>query len=953
MPRPSQEESEERQPWRDTSEIQPGTYVGRYLVIDLIGTGGMGSVYRAYDPKLNRSVALKLLRVRPSTTDEESPQPRLLREAQALAQVVHPNVVSIFDVGEVGEQVFFAMEVIDGRSLRSVMRRAGDEPRGLLRLLEQAGRGLAAAHDAGLVHRDFKPENVLVDREQRAKVVDFGLARSVHAHEVQDHVSVPPSASPSMLDCRVTETGAFLGTPAYMAPEQYLGLHTDARSDQFSFACVVYEALFGHHPFLDTSGKISMLALCAGQVADPGRRTDPGYLRVLRRSLSRDPANRYPSLEHLLDALASVPRRRRWRGMGIGAVACLAAGLTGVPALQRHRAQHCDLAATHAVAGIWDPPRREKVESVFVGDGQAFGHELWKGVSASIDAYANQWQRTSVDLCRRAEWWHAQDHEMSQRSSSCLDERRRELRAVTDVLADGDRDVRVHAYDVLLQLGSLSACTNPTTLALMPTPHHEGASPDTVDRIRDLLAQSRALNDAHKVAPGKAAAQEALELARHLPDRGFAAEALYRLSLLQETAAEYEASEASLVQALADAEASGQERLLPLLWIQMVRVIGNSQGRPSEVEPLLPFVEATVERFDAQGPAHVELLFALGIVASRAGKYQRATEHLNAALEMSRHVYAAHNVFRVEIYQNLAIAEQFLNQTDKATAHIQLALTETEALFGSDYPPLVETLALLTQLLGEQGDSAGVQAVGQRTMKIIEQSSTLEDKDRAYALSTLGTAYMADGQPDVALPLYRRAYAMASPNEPNLPVRLTGIGRAEEALGHLETARTIYEEALAASRRMSGPSHPKTIRLAVRLGRLLRTLHRERESLQLCTQVLEANERRSGVGAPFIADALACIGEANEQLGRFPEALAALERAEKLLAGEAIPPRPADRATVDFALARVLWQTGGDRDRARRLATDAAGGYRRAGRANAENAVAVETWLAKTTAPQR
>ncbi|WP_394844740.1 tetratricopeptide repeat protein [Pendulispora brunnea] len=946
----------ERHPRRDRSHgasIQPGTLVGRYLVVDLIGTGGMGSVYRAYDPKLNRNVALKLIRVRPRTADDDPPQPRLLREAQALAQVVHPNVVAIFDVGEFREQVFFAMELIEGSTLRDVMRRAAHDPRTSLRLLDQAGRGLAAAHDAGLVHRDFKPENVLVDREQRAKVVDFGLARAVNAHKAADLVSVPrPGESPSMLDLRITETGAFLGTPAYMAPEQYLGQHADARSDQFSFACVAYEALFGQHPFLKGT-KISMVALCAGEIVDTGRRLDPAYLRVLRRGLSRDPANRYPSLEHLLDDLARVPRRRRRRGITIAAIACAAGAILGVPAIQKHRAQRCDAAATQALAGIWDTPRREKIEAVFVGDGQAFGRALWKSVAAAVDTYAEQWRNTSVELCRSADGWRSEDSATHARSASCLDERRRELRAATDVLAEGDRDVRARAHEVLLRLGSVSSCLNPAVLAFTRLPAHDAATSNTVERIRDLLAQSRALNDAHKVAPGESAAREALELARKLPDRGLAAEALHHLSMVQETGAEYDASEASIVQALAEAEASGQERLLPLIWLQMIRVIGNSQGRTRDVEPLIPFVQATVERFDPQGPAHVELLFDLGIIETRAGRYEAAAGHLAAALEMSRRVFGENNVFRIEIYQNLAIAEQSLGQLDRASAHIKSALSETEALFGNDYPAIVETLALLAQLLGEQGDSAGMQAVGQRARAIIEQSSSLENKDLGYSLSTLGRAYLADAQPDVALSLYRRAYAMASPNEPNRHARLSGLARAEEMLGQLEVARSSFEEALAMGRRMAGPGHALTILYAVGLGRILRALHREREALQVCTAVLEAAERPPVARGISLAWALSCVGESYEQLGRLPAAVVALERAQKLLEVEAIPPRPLQRGIIGFALARVLWDSGGDRDRARRLATEAADTFRHGGRADAENAVAVETWLTKTSTPQR
>jgi len=932
-------------------DVQAGAYVGRYLVIDLIGTGGMGAVYRAYDPKLHRNVAVKLIRVRPDREGSEPPRSRLLREAQALAQVVHPHVVSIFDVGEFGEQVFFAMELIEGSTLRDVMRGAKHDRRTLLRLLDQAGRGLVAAHDVGLVHRDFKPENVLVDRELRAKVVDFGLARAVDAHKSEDLVTVSPGASPSVLDQRITETGAFIGTPAYMAPEQYLGSPTDARSDQFSFSCVVYEALFGRHPFLTKDGKISMVALCAGEIESSGQRLDRGYLRVLSRGLSRDPANRYPSLEHLLDELSNVPGRRRRRVVAMTAGACAVVGLLGLPATQKQTARRCDAAATQALADIWDTPRREKVEGVLAGDGKAFGRDVGKRVAAALDGYAEQWKRTSVELCRAEDGWRAEDEARLARSSACVAERRRELRAVTDVLAGGDQDMRLHAPDTLVQLGSVSSCTNAAALAQMPLPVYDKATAGQVERIRDLLAQSRARSDAGNVAPAEDAARQALELARKQNDRALAAEALYRLSVAQVAGDAREASEASVVQALAEAESSGHERLMPLLWTQLIEVVGIEKDDSNEVVRLVPLIEATVQRLDPQGPAHVELLRALGTLERARGRYDRAMDYLLTALEMSRGAFAENDIRRTKIYHQLALTERSQHQLDKGIAHARAALAETEALFGNDHPQLMKTLSLLARMLIEQGDRDGAQAVGQRALGIVEQASSPGSTDVGTAVFQLGTAYLEDGQPALALPLLKRSHEADPVDTVDEGASLAGIARAEEALGHLETARTTFEEAVAILRRRAGPGHPQTIKVGVRLGRLLRTLHLPREALELCTQLRDAGEHTQGSQGAYVALALSCVGEGDEQLGRLPEARVALERAEKLLAEEKTPPRPDYVALVHFALARVLWQTNGDRARARRLANEALDAYQHAGRLNAENVAAVQTWLAMASAP--
>ncbi|WP_394821722.1 protein kinase domain-containing protein [Pendulispora albinea] len=923
--------------------------MGRYLVADVIGEGGMGRIYRAYDPELNRPVALKLFR---ALRSEERQQKRLLREAQALAHVVHPNVVYVFDVGEFTGQVFFAMELVEGTTLRAELGHAKPDRRHLLRLIDQAGRGLAAAHRAGLAHRDFKPENVLIDRNGQVKVADFGLARAiVDAKDSEDPARVPSDPPARALELPVTEAGALVGTPGYMAPEQYEGHAADARSDQFSFAIVAYEALFGRHPFSNKAGKFSMDALRAGRIEVPGRRLDIDYLRVLGRGLSRDPANRYPSLQHLLDELADVPRRRRRRTLVIAAIACAGMGLLGWPAIRNHRAQRCDTAATQALAGIWDAPRRAQVETVLTGDGKAFGRDVWKRVAATLDVYADQWKHTKVELCRSAEWWRAEDATKHTRASSCLDERRRELRAVTDVLAGGDRDVRLRAPDILIQLDALSSCTNAAALSLAPWPTYGEAAAVEVEPIRDLLAQSRARFDADQLAPAEEAARRALDLARKQQDRALAAEALYRLGIAQTGGGKYDAARASIVQALADAESSGRERLLPLIWSRLIVIDGKV--RPDTVEPLVPFIEATVERLDPQGPAHIELLRTLGLLENARGRYDRAIARFNAALDMARGVFGENDIRRVVIYRQLANAERSINRRDEAITHLHSALREAEALFGNDHPQLMMTLSTLARTMSEQRDRAGLQAMGQRVLQIVEQAASPESQDVGYSLFELGMAYLDDAQPEVALPLLRRSYAMDTPNSRGSATSLSGIARAEEALGHLEAARAVLDEALTLNRRLAGPGDPSTILYGVRLGRILRKQHRERDAQQLCAELLDAGERTLGPRGVYVALALSCVGESYEQLGRFSEALAALERAEKLVQDGTTTPRHEFRATIGFALARVLWRTGGDRERARRLANEAIDGYEHSGRAYVQDGAEVQAWLAAVSAQHR
>ena len=294
---------------RDT-ELQPGARFGRYLVLDWLGAGGMGVVYSAYDSDLNRKVALKVLRN--DGIDRLPIRDLLLAEAQAMAQLAHPNVVTVFDVGSVDDRVFLAMELIEGQTLAGWLRASRRKPGEVLAMFIAAGHGLAAAHAAGLIHRDFKPDNVLVGNDGRVCVTDFGLARPAPVVTTESAARDPSDPA----GARTPQTG-LAGTLAYMAPEQYLRSSVDARADQFSFAVGLYEALHGERPFAS--------APVFGDppvVTTPPLRGTPATLRqVLLRALRRDPDERYPSMTELLAALTPPPRRAR--GIAVAAIASL------------------------------------------------------------------------------------------------------------------------------------------------------------------------------------------------------------------------------------------------------------------------------------------------------------------------------------------------------------------------------------------------------------------------------------------------------------------------------------------------------------------------------------------------------------------------------------------------------------------------------------------------------
>jgi len=310
-------------------DVAVGDTIGRYVVLARQGAGGMGVVWSAYDPQLDRKVALKLLRAGTGLESSEG-RARLVREAQAIAQLSHPNVVAVYDVGTAESgAVYIAMEFVEGETLTAWLARWERPWREIRDVFVQAGRGLAAAHAVGLLHRDFKPDNVLVGTEGRVRVTDFGLARSLITAGADDEAATPTPALAS-LRVTLTATGTVLGTPRYMAPEQIRGAGTDARSDQFSFCVAMYEALYGRHP-LPGDTAADMVEHGARALPPPDGPVPAFIGRALARGLDAEPTRRFPSMQSLLHELTPRPvrTRERWLAAGLGGLLLVgAAGAT-------------------------------------------------------------------------------------------------------------------------------------------------------------------------------------------------------------------------------------------------------------------------------------------------------------------------------------------------------------------------------------------------------------------------------------------------------------------------------------------------------------------------------------------------------------------------------------------------------------------------------------------------
>ncbi len=484
--------------------------VGRYVVLDTAGRGGMGVVYRAYDPQLDRKVALKVVSARGAAVADA--RERLLGEARALAQLAHPNVVPVHDAILLGDDVVVVMELVDGITLDAWVAAAPRRNGEIVAIFAQAARGLAAAHDVGVIHRDFKPANALVGVDGRVRVVDFGLARFA-ASDADGEGGAPRSRV-------LTAAGAIVGTPAYMAPEQLAAGEITAAADQFSFWVSLYEAIAGLRPF-DAADRDGMLvAIRAGKLAAPREgRTIPGWLRqLMQRGLQVDPAARLPSMHAVASELT---RARGWRRArvpaALGALATIAtvATLVGV---SRSTASDPIAACDGGVAEIdraWSAADRTRLQSTLAAVTTPYAREVEGLVLGGLDRYRGTWSaqhRAACEAHRRG----AMSPLVLDRSMACLQRRADELRAAAQVLGETDAKSIGKAVDVVVRLAPVEACGDRDSLAADAPPIAEPDRRAEVAAARTRLARAAALDAAGRAAEAMTEARAVVATAERL-----------------------------------------------------------------------------------------------------------------------------------------------------------------------------------------------------------------------------------------------------------------------------------------------------------------------------------------------------------------------------------------------------------------------------------------------------
>jgi len=935
--------------------LAPGARLARYVVLKRIGRGAMGEVYAAYDPELARQVALKLLR--PEGRRVEALGQRLLREAQALARLNHPHVVAVHDTGVCEQGVFLAMELVDGSTLTEWLR-TPRPPAEVLRVFVDAGRGLAAAHAAGLVHRDFKPANVLVGREGRVRVTDFGLARAVEQEDVPEAPPAPPAEDAVS---SLTRTGALLGTPAYMAPEQLGRQGADALSDQFSFCVALHEALHGTRPFEGDTLDALARAMREERVRPPtGESKVPAKVRrAVRRGLRADPAARHPSMEALLAELAPAPRRvRSWVAASVLAASLLGVAL-GYVAAHRH-AVHCEQ-ETEKLDVAWSPERRERVREAFLATAKPYAAAAWEAAARALDAHAARWRTLRTESCMAVD---GPDPRTAWLTMACLDTRLWHFAAVTGVLEKADAQTVQNAPQVVASLEQLDGCTQAPVLALRPQPP-EALRP-RVDAARRRLAEAHARLDAGNHAAALELTTPLLTELRGLDYRPLEAEVLTLHGQLHGLTGKPKEAEDILYRAVWAAEAGRDDETAARAWILLLWVVGEQMARMDDVTRLVHHARAAVDRLGRERfPAlALELHQRMGGQLLVQGKLDEADEEFSQGLELSRQAYGPESLRTSNFLSGLGRVRSRQIRGPEALALYRQAQELRERLWGPDHPALALNLNNLASELMQQGQPGEALAAFRRSLSLLEAARSPDHPSLGAPLNNLAVLLRREGRLGESRRSFERALAIfersKGPDHPNTVTALGGLGMVAYDAQDLPQALDLAQQALARIQRGMGPDTPRAelplrtlAHIHLRAGRpaqarehllhALRLLEKEngpdsavsagatrelglvnlrsgtpRAALDGCQRALELDERAQGAESPDVALDLACLGEAHLALGAAAHALPPLERALRI--HERAPGDRLDAAWVRFLLARALREHGPLAERPRETA---------------------------------
>jgi eukaryotic-like serine/threonine-protein kinase len=778
---------------------------GRYTLLRELGSGGLGIVYAAHDPELDREVAIKFLRADGPHGEASRSPSRLLREAQAIARLSHPNVVAVHDVGTYGPAdrpervgaashgVYLVMELVDGLDLRQWLC-AGPHPwRKIVEIFAAAGRGLAAAHDLGLVHRDFKPGNVLLGRDGRPRVVDFGLARG------------PGVASETAIE----------GTPAYMSPEQATGGELDARTDVFAFCVALQYAL---------RGTASRDASTRGDAPIPRAVRD-----VIAQGLAPDREHRTKSMHEVIRGLErALGRRRRVAIAGAGVVAAALVGVVVHGVVNEQRAlAHCDEAERTAAAS-WTDEIASDVRERFVASGSPAAEDAFARVDGAVEARLRTWTELRVDACKSLVRDPARIDDIGPRIV-CLDRALGRLAGVIELLSAADGDVVVRSVAAVDAIRPEPDCT--IASARDSRPH------DVDAELERAIAHAEGLAGLGRMAASIDAWQRALADHDGMDDAA-KSRVLVGLAAAQTGGGDYDGADQTLHQAMRAAERADDE-LEGLRVLEVRARVALLQGRIDDAREYAELAEARVSRgtFAPRHAATIALSLAavafeagdsdeagriaervrteaaeladgdleskaertLGVVAAATSRFDDALVHHRRAVELEIDTYGRYSPTVASELVNIADLELRLEQLDAAETTLA-HLREAVAAGGVTGHPIAVLADLLeAQLRLVQGRAHEAALLAERGAIAAERAFGAEHRHTGMAHALLADALLEDDRYDDALVAARRAVAIFEhhPHYGGLTGALLGLGAVALELGRPLDALAAYDRAIA------------------------------------------------------------------------------------------------------------------------------------------------------------
>jgi len=849
----------------------------------------MGVVFKAYDPDLDRAVALKLLH---SRTDSESRRRRFQREAQAIARLRHANVVTVYDVGEHDGEPYIAMELVRGGTLADWMRAEARSTEDVLHKFRQAAAGLVAAHAEGMVHRDFKPANVLLDDDGTVRVADFGLARIVDSYEGTSSPDPDELASP--LADRMTRTGALMGTPAYMAPEQVLRANVDARADQFAFCVSLYEALTGVRPKRRDDQSVSL--------EFASRRVPAPIQRVLRQGVSFEPDKRFASMTELLDAL--VPSRRvRWPMALLLAGGVLGGALYGWPQADSGDELLCrDVAAP--VGEVWNPRVSAALGESFLASGHPRAEQIVVQLRRNMEERARVLTEGHVAACM-ASARGGQSPEMLDRRMLCY---RRQLRRVDKIIAAWTGDPTVDIVDAaanqLERLVDDQECSAEALMEGTPLPDTPGAR-----RVLELIDETEVLIALGREAQAEEEAQRAVEAAKAFGHPRLTAEAMFAKALVDKAALNGKGAANALYSAVESAARAGDDGMMARALIELLYVVGDIQGLHDEAVRLGRVATSMVHRAGDSPALRSRLHSNLGVALQLADRLAESEQHLRLALaEQRKHqnkrpyelfqtlstlgntlIYSGRldeaeqlflesgrvleqigsgsGHFRAALGNNLAVVHSYRGNRARAIEIWRRIAEDEQAAYGENTPKLVPPYLNLAIAYLYVGDYAEAAEYATRVVALRERGGEAFHVDVGWACVSWGEALVGLGEAEQAHMQLGRAEsvfarALAGPN-PHLAQIWTLRGDAFLLQGKLSEAKEAFDRALAIQdERNAAPGG----RARAQFG-LSRTLWRQgrraaaRAFADKAAADLKAAEFDLGVLAPAVSDWRARIAD--------------------------------------------------------------------------------------------